>query len=211
MAKGKRNWLKGIAAAFLIFCLLCVAAFVFREPLLRGVARVWIVNEHLSQADAIVVLGGGPETRPFEAARLYHLGLAPKIFVMRPRVQYSARWGLMPAEADLSRNVLLHEKVPAAAIYVSSETVTNSYDESVVLRRWAGENGVKRVIIPTDIFHTRRVRWLYQKQCDNYGIHTEVEAVPVREYTATDWWKHEEGIIALQNEILKYAYYRIKY
>lgn len=211
MAKGSRKWLKWIAAAFLVFCLLCVMAYVFREPLLRGLAREWIVNEPLTQADVIVVLGGGPETRPFEAARLFHLGLAPKILLMKPRVLYSTRLGLMPAEADVSRSVLLQEKVPTNAIFVSSEFVTNSFDESIVLRHWAGEHGVKRAIIPTDVFHTRRVRWIYQKECDDYCIHTEVEAVPVHEYTATDWWQHEEGIIALQNEILKYAYYRIKY
>jgi uncharacterized SAM-binding protein YcdF (DUF218 family) len=211
MAKGKSKWLKWTAAVFLIFCLLCVAAYVFRGPLLRGLARAWIVNEPLTRADAIVVLGGGPETRPFEAARLFHLGLAPKILLMNPKVQYSTRLGLMPAEADVCRNVLLMEHVPTNAIFVSSEIVTNSFDESIVLRHWAKEHGVTRVIIPTDVFHTRRVRWIYEKECDSSGIHTEVEAVPVHEYTVADWWHHEEGIIAFQNEVLKYAYYRIKY
>jgi len=25
------------------------------------------------------------------------------------------------------------------------------------------------------------------------------------------WWNHEQGVIAFQNEIIKYAYYRFKY
>ena len=26
-----------------------------------------------------------------------------------------------------------------------------------------------------------------------------------------DWWQHEEGVIAFQNEVIKYLYYRFKY
>ena len=29
-------------------------------------------------------------------------------------------------------------------------------------------------------------------------------------YSATDWWKHEEGLIMVENEFLKNTYYRIK-
>src|ERR1039458_2085853 len=66
-----------------VLCLLCsVLCFAFRSPLLTGLANAWIVNEPLERADAIVVLGGGLEIRPFEAARLYHEGLAPKVLLM---------------------------------------------------------------------------------------------------------------------------------
>ena len=30
-------------------------------------------------------------------------------------------------------------------------------------------------------------------------------------YTRSEWWKTEAGIIAFQNEIMKYLYYRLKY
>jgi len=70
---------------------------------------------------------------------------------------------------------------------------------------------VRRVITPKDVFHTRRVRWLYRKELRSTGITTEIEAVPVHEYEVKDWRQHEQGVIAFQNEVLKYAYYRIKY
>jgi hypothetical protein len=43
------------------------------------------------------------------------------------------------------------------------------------------------------------------------GIRVEIEAVPGHEYSRDDWWQHEQGVIAFQNEVLKYAYYRLKY
>src|ERR1035438_6121553 len=203
--------LKRILACLAVLCLLLFAMFMFRAPLFRAVTTAWIVNEPLSKADVIVVLGGGPDTRPFEAARLFHLGLAPKILLMNPRPSPSVQLGLYPSEPDIARGIFTHSNIPAANIVVISETVTNSYDEAIALRNWAKTNRVKSAIIPTDIFHTRRVRWLYGKQLKATGIRVEIEAVPVHQYSADDWWRHEEGIIAFQNEVLKYAYYRVKY
>ena len=101
--------------------------------------------------------------------------------------------------------------VPADAIIVPATYVTNSYDESILVRHWAQANHAHKVIIPTDIFHTRRVRWLYGKELEGTGIRVQIEAVPTRDYTARNWWRHEQGLIAFQNEVLKYAYYRVKY
>jgi uncharacterized SAM-binding protein YcdF (DUF218 family) len=203
--------LKRLAIALLALCGLLILACVFRAPLLRGAADIWIVSDHLSRADVIVVLGGGTETRPFEAARLFHQGLAPRILLTNPKPAPSTQAGLIPTEAALANSILIKEEVPAMDIYVTADIVTNTYEESIAVRNWCKTNGVKRVIIPTDFFHTRRVRWLFCKQLKPPGIQVEVEAVPVREYTAQDWWKHEEGVTAFQNEILKYAFYRIKY
>lgn len=201
----------GLLAFGVLLCALLAVGYACRAPLLRGAADAWIVNQTLSKADVIVVLGGGPDTRPFEAARLFHLGLAPKILLMNPRPSPSVQLGLYPSEPDIARGIFTHSNIPAANIVVISETVTNSYDEAIALRNWAKTNRVKSAIIPTDIFHTRRVRWLYSKQLKATGIRVEIEAVPVHQYSANDWWRHEDGIIAFQNEVLKYAYYRIKY
>jgi hypothetical protein len=42
-------------------------------------------------------------------------------------------------------------------------------------------------------------------------VQVEIEAVPVHQYSAEDWWQHEDGVVAFQNEVLKYAYYRLKH
>jgi uncharacterized SAM-binding protein YcdF (DUF218 family) len=203
--------IKWLGMALLCLLAAAVVGYFCRVSLLRGAAHAWIVNQPLAPADVIVVLGGGLDTRPFEAARLYHLGLAPKILLMNPRPAPSAELGLVPTEADLSRSILLKKGVPAGAIVVPGTYVLNSFDESLVLRDWARTNRIKRAIIATDIFHTRRVRWLYDKELRHTGLQIEVDAVPVHEYSVDDWWLHEQGIIAFQNELLKYGYYRLKY
>ena len=203
--------LKRIVASLLVLCVLCIAGYIMHAPLLAGLAHAWIVNEPLGKADVIVVLGGGLETRPFEAAKLYHQGLASRILIMNPNPRSSSAPGLIPSEAELTRQILGKEGVPASALVILEKKVSNSYEESMALRDWAKTNVIKSVIIPTDIFHTRRVRWLYHKELKNTGIQVSVDAVPVREYTARDWWRNEHGVVAFQNEVLKFAYYWLKY
>lgn len=203
--------LKRLVVALVVLGVLLAVACVFRTPLLRGAARIWIVNEPLTKADVIVVLGGGPSTRPFAAARLFHAGYAPKILLTNPQPAPATQLGLTPTDADLERDILLKEKVPAAAIVVAPELVNSTYDEAIAIRDWARTNGVRRIIIPTDDFQTRRARWVFRKQLQPLGVQVLLQAVPVREFAASNWWQHEQGVVAFQNELLKYAYYRIKY
>lgn len=196
---------------FLAGCCLLVALYFFRAPLLIGLAKAWIVDDPPTRADAIVLLGGGMETRPFAAARLYREGHAPKILVMKNRSGPIAALGLTAPEAEIARQVLVKQGVPEADIVFTDDDVTNTYEESIAVRNWVGTNHVKTMIITTDPFHTRRVRWLFRKQLKHTAVRVLVRAVPVREYTTEDWWRHEQGIVAFQNEVLKFGYYVFKY
>ena len=191
--------------------LLSLLCFVFRSPLLTGLANAWIVNDPLEKADAIVVLGGGLDIRPFAAARLYREGLAPKILLMDVRLAPTTNLGITPPEKDLTRQVLLKQEVPDSDCITVGHGVATTYDESRAVRAWLAETGAKRVIIPTDLFHTRRVRWLFHKQLKGTGATVTVRAVAPTEYTTTNWWRHESGLISFQNEVLNRRTYHLKY
>ena len=51
------------------------------EAILTDVAAWWVVSDELTHADAIAVLGGGIDVRPFAAADLYKHGFASTILV----------------------------------------------------------------------------------------------------------------------------------
>ena len=206
-----KKFLKRLFVTFFILALLSLALYLFRAPLGRAAANAWIVNDPLEKSDLIVVLGGGPETRPFEAARLYKKGLAPRILVMDAKPFPAQELGLIELDAVVARKVLLKMEVPESNIVTCAEMVESTRDECDAVRHWAATNGIKRIIIATDLFHTRRVRWIFRKELAPAGIEVAVDATPVLNYTATNWWQHEDGLIAFQNEVLKYAYYRIKY
>jgi uncharacterized SAM-binding protein YcdF (DUF218 family) len=203
--------LKRLVAAFLALCVLLSALYLFRAPLLRGAASAWIVNEPLVHADAIVVLGGGLETRPFEAARLYKQNYAHKILIMNVRLSPSTELGITLPEKDLTRQVLVKLGVPDSDVVDLGTGVASTFDESMAVRTWTRTNAVKSLIIPTDLFHTHRVRWLFRKQLKPTGVAVIVESVAARDYNAANWWHHEDGLIAFESEVIKFAYYRFKY
>jgi uncharacterized SAM-binding protein YcdF (DUF218 family) len=197
-------------------CLLAAAGLalflaLFRVPILTGLAAAWVVNETPTKADAIVVLGGGLEDRPFAAAKLYHEGFAPKILYMDVKPNAAVKLGVGLPERELTRQVLLSNNVPENAIVAIGNGVTSTYDESRAVRAWLEKSGCKSILIPTDVFHTRRVRWVFNRELDDMQVQIRVQAVQPPAYSAKDWWQHEEGLIAFESEVVKSIYYHFKY
>jgi uncharacterized SAM-binding protein YcdF (DUF218 family) len=191
--------------------LLGCAGWWWRAPLLRSVAHLWIVADAPVKADAIVILGGGLDSRPTEAARLYHAGFAPRILVMQPEPTRVNELGLVVDYASLTRTLLEMDHVPADAIIPLVPNVTSTIEEARALAAWASANNAHRFLIPTDLFHTRRARWILQRKlCEPSD---DIRMIPVnpKRYTASDWWQHEEGLIDFQNEIIKFGMYLCRY
>jgi len=192
-------------------CLVLVLCYLFRSSLLTGLAHAWVVDEPLTKADAIVVLGGRPDLRPFEAAQLFHQGLATQILYMDVKLDPAAELHITQSEREVTHKVLLSQGVPETAMTAIGDGVTSTFDESVAVRAWAETNHAKSLIIPTDLSHTRRVRWLFRRQLNGIGTKVELHAITPKEYSITNWWRREQGLIAFQNEVIKSVYYQIKY
>lgn len=206
-----RKNLQRLAFALLAFCALLVALCACRAPLLRQVAALWIVNDVRAHADAIVVLGGGLEYRPFEAARLYREGAAPRVLVAQPELPPTVQMGLTTPEYVLAREVLLSNGVPASAIQLLGTNVMSTRDEALACKQWVTETKARSVIIPTELFHTRRARWIFCQALRGTTAEIHVAAVIPPRYTATNWWQTEDGLVAFQNEVIKSVYYHLKY
>ena len=206
-----RPIIRRLAWTFGIGCALLLAGYVFRVPLLKGLADAWVVNDPVAKADAIVVLGGGLENRPFAAAKLFHDGVAPQILYMDVRFSPAEEMGIALPEKEQTHRILLSNNVPETAMTVIGTNVANTYEESRAVRAWIEKSGAKSIIIPTDLFHTRRVRWVFSKELKDAKAQVEVVAIQPKEYGVTNWWRHEEGVTAFQNEAIKYIYYRWEY
>jgi uncharacterized SAM-binding protein YcdF (DUF218 family) len=199
--------------AALVFVLTSVAAsgWLMREYVLVGAAELWIVSDPVSRANAVVVLGGGLETRPFAAAELWRRGLADKILISQGPEERAVRIGAHQSHSELNREILLKLGVPASAIETFGTASRNTRDEAVALREWAERNVASVFIIPSEIFPARRVRWIFRREFSGTAVLIEVPSVESPDYTRWDWWKTEQGLIAFQNEFMKYIYYRWKY
>jgi uncharacterized SAM-binding protein YcdF (DUF218 family) len=204
-----RLW-RPLAVLVLALVGLGVTTWWGRAPLLRGVADAWIISDPPAVADAAAVFGGGLETRPFAAAEYYREGLVKEVLVSSDRVGPAARLGVVPSDEAAAREVLLKLGVQADAIHSFGAHLANTDKEALALRDWAIRHHVHTLIVPTEIFATRRLRWtLHHVFGDSVVI--RVPALDPPDYDATNWWKNERGVIDFQNEVIKYLYYRLKY
>jgi uncharacterized SAM-binding protein YcdF (DUF218 family) len=186
-------------------------AWLEHEPMLRHIAGWWAVSDELAHADAIVVLGGDINVRPFAAAALYKQGYAAKILLSNIQFGKAERLGLVPSNTELNRDVLRKLGVPETAIVTIGENNSSTQQEAAAVREWALQSQAKRIIVPTELFATRRTRWIFDRELGPVGVEVLVHAFPSPGYTLADWWRHRYGLIDFNNEVLKYLYYRAKY
>lgn len=195
---------------------LCLAAaalvslgllYLFREPILRGAAHAWILDDEPFHADAIAILTGGQESRPLTAAKLYHAGFARRIIL----ADIPAADGVRRPGLDFVSGTLVHEDVPPNAITIERSGVRSTRDEAKAILDWAVRNQASRLLVVTDAFHTRRARWIFSRVDAGLNVEFRVIAAPPHDYAIDQWWRSEVGLIDFQNEVIKYLYYRWEY
>ena len=201
---------KAITIIVAVLLLLCFG-WLFRVSLLQGAARLWIISDEPVQADAIVILGGGINTRPAAAAQLYHAGWSKQVLLMQPERSTIVKLGLVMDYGTITRKILEVENVPESAIVVIEPEVTSTVEEAEALNDWVKQHQAKRLLIVTDIFHTRRARWILNRKLKETGVELRMMATPLLYYDSSNWWQDEDGLIDFQNEIIKFAVYKWRY
>jgi uncharacterized SAM-binding protein YcdF (DUF218 family) len=206
----KASWTRAVVG-FAIAVLAAGLAWQERDRILDHIGSWWVVSDELTQADAIVVLGGSIDVRPFAAAELYKRGLADKILIANVALRRAERLGFVPSHTELNRDVLLKLGVPAAAIVTFGEHVSSTREEAEGVRQWAAENHANLIIVPTELFTSRRTRWIFDRELAATDVHVMVQAFSPPNYGISDWWRRRDGLIDFNNEVLKYLYYRVRY
>jgi uncharacterized SAM-binding protein YcdF (DUF218 family) len=195
----------GVFFTLLLLLLLVALAgtlYLFRAPLLRAFADCWIVDDELEKADAIVVLGGdsvqGDRVR--HAAGLFQRGWAPKLVVSGGplRADFS--------EADLMEKEALRQGIPAAALIVFRHPATNTLDEALALRPLLAQHNLRKVIVVTSNFHTRRARRVLRTVCEKDALELRVSASPDVRFPPERWWQERDARAWLFLELVKTLY-----
>ena len=103
----------------------------------------------------------------------------------------------------------MRQGVPPPAIAEFNYGVLSTYGEALGVLQWAQANRIKSIVIPIDVFSTRRVRWIFRRLLGPEGIDATVHAVLPPWYSTDDW--KQTGWRDFRNEVLKFAYYRLRY
>jgi uncharacterized SAM-binding protein YcdF (DUF218 family) len=187
-------------AAISVFAFLCCMAFVA----IRGAGRWLIRQDPLAKADEIVVLSGAMPARAEEAAKVFQLGYAPVVWVSlptSPRDELTAMGIPYSGEEDYSREVLVHQGVPAADIRIFAQPIVNTENEIEEISGQMRRDGKTSAIIVTSAQHTRRVRTLWTKIAGS-DLRLVVHIAPQDPFDADRWWRNSRDTFSVVREYL---------
>ena len=199
---------------FLVIALLLIVC----APLVAfAAARLLIVRAEVPSPDAIIVLSGSSTylERASWAAKLYREGRAPLIVLTNDGVLsgWDNREDRNPLFYELSMRRLQQEGVPVAQIQLAPGQALGTYEESLLVRDFAVEHRLHRLLIVTSGYHSRRALWSIRRACEGSGIEVGIDSAPPGWQTPSPWiwWSKRKGWKLVAGEYVKMIYYWTKY
>ena len=198
--------------------LVVVLCMVVLWPLLTWAgAKLLIVKSELTSADAIVVLSGSSTylERADWAAKLYREGRASVIILTNDSL--ISGWDKVeernPFFYELAARELVKRGVPESRIQVVSKIALGTYEESLGLRDYATAHNLRRLLVVTSAYHSRRALWSMRHACEGSGIEIGIDSPPPGWQTPSPstWWWHRWGWRVVAGEYGKLVYYRMRY
>lgn len=159
---------------------LAAVSLIRWQATLSWFGRYLICSERPERADLILVMGGdfwGP--RVLKSAELVSHGFAPLVLISGP--PYAGR-----PEGELAVDFLVKQGYSRNLFAVFSHNEPSTIGEALVLRRELARREVKRVIIVTSAYHSRRCELVLRMFCP--GIHFISTPAPDSHYNAERWW-----------------------
>src|SRR5271165_3275357 len=181
----------------LVFVLaLCALVYFARHPIMRFVAESWVVNEPAAHADAIVVLGGDNfyADRATHAAKLYREHVANFVVASGRRFRPNA------AEPELTEHDLVERGVPRENILRLPHDASSTIEEAAAIRHTAEQRHWKSLLVVTSNYHTRRARYIFQKEFPSRIVVT-VASAPDGDFDPDHWWEKRLSVKLFVHEL----------
>jgi uncharacterized SAM-binding protein YcdF (DUF218 family) len=198
--------------SLMLFLAALLALYIFREAIFQRLGNYLIFSQPPKKAEAIFVLAGHPIERGRKAAELYQGGFAPKV-ICTGGAQDSILllFGVKATESAITRQQLLKLGVSSSAITLVPRG-TSTYEECDAILDYCRTKGLKRILVVSSLFHTRRVgRTLSRLVRERDSTRWQIVGAPAIQYQESQWWKSEHGLIFVNNEYVKLLYYTLKY
>jgi len=212
MQKIKHLWTqyKWLRRSVYLFALL-VVLFILRNKILVGIGDWLDAGEAPQLTEACFILGGNSFERGLQGVEI-HRQFAQQKFVATGGnypLQIQALDTMM-TEAQLTRHIMTRKGVPSEQIEIL-QTAHSTMDESEEILAYCKSNGIKNITVVSSSLHLKRVSWVFNDKFEEAGITVHYTGANAIDYDYTNWWKNEEGLIMVNNELVKLLYYAIKY
>lgn len=148
-------------------------------------------SDQLLKADLIFVFGGGGETRPKEAAKLYKEDWATKVLFTGQKGSYMK--DIKITEAETFAQIAEREGVPANDIILEKEAINTveNVTKSIALLKQRGELP-KRIILIQVCFQMRRAYLTFKAACD-WDVKLIRHPAPSAKFRREDYFMSKDG------------------
>ena len=144
-----------------------------------------VEDDGTEKMQAAVVLGGDEDCeRILKAALLARAGYVPFIIVSGP-----AAFGVH--ECDLTISYAERKGFPAAFFQPFPNDFTSTRAEADGIGQLLRSKGLKRVLLVTSNYHTRRAARLFRQE--NRDLEVRVVPAPDYSFSPESWWQNREG------------------
>ena len=183
--------------AALLLALSIALAYGSRASWLTWMGELLIKSDPLETADIVVVLAGGHYgERILLAAELVEKGYAPRVLVSGPKNFF----GLPESEFA----------IPFAVAHGASEGVFEGFpieanstlEEADRVDRELRRRGIRKALVVTSNFHTRRARYIFHKH-GSKDVRYVFVAADYPDFRPQDWWRNRQGRKVFVIESLK--------
>ena len=179
--RSPRRWRGLLLLTGLVFL-----AVIFHTQILGALGSHLVQAGPPQKADAALVLAGdGWGYRILTAAQLVRDGFAPKVLVSGPDGAYGNH------ECDLAIPFALAHDYPQSYFVHMENSGRSTVTEAEALLPEIRRMGVRRLLVVTSDFHTRRAGAIYRKLAPDLAI--LVVAAPDKNFTANGWWHNREA------------------
>jgi uncharacterized SAM-binding protein YcdF (DUF218 family) len=197
--------------AVVIITAIVVLGWSLRFMFLGALGRFLITADPPGNADALYVLGGAPTDRGTEAARLLSEDRSLVMICTGEPVPGPLKAiGLQMTEAALTRRAAMAAGADSSRITLLPYG-TSTWEEALPILVHARAAHHDTIVILSSEFHLRRVRWVFRERFEGSGITVRFHAAAGQDYVAEHWWRSEQGLIMVNNEYVKLAYYLLNH
>jgi uncharacterized SAM-binding protein YcdF (DUF218 family) len=162
------------------------------------------------QAEVAVVLGGGEGERLGAAVAIWREGRVGAILITGPDKAllpvYTGEDSL--TQGEVKRRIAVKRGVPDERAWLALGP-TSTYEEAVRVRAELEGRAIRRAIVVTSPFHSRRARRTFLRVFDGSGIALSTETLPLEksEDDPHGWWTREHDLMSVVNETVKVLFY----
>ena len=181
------------------FLSLCLISFL-------NLGKILDKSDFPKESDVIISLGGDDNHRIKKVIELYENSFSKKrLIIITGGTEFTKRDNKIDSRTKYINS--LNKEIN----YIYNPDTKTTAQELIYLKKYLFENNLKKAIIVSDAFHTRRIKMLI----DILGFDEDIELSVVK--TEVPWWDDKEyykNSLALKlalSEVLKIPYNYIKY